>query len=247
MCLCLDQQGHRTDTMKLLFVLLCIAMLVGCVVAVPVTQPIVAGDITTNRVYFHRAGLGTAPCWYSWGVGTNYYWTTPNQSVCTLSDYQDGSPMLTGQSYNVRACDATGCDLTPEAWTVPQAAMVPISHLGDGFMTIQRSGFNVTQASGMIILPYTSALMDVTKTTSENAQALIVGVLFFFIYVGYWLRGAGIGTPAILSIISFGYIFGTTGGVNGIGWGVPPPFQILGYLLLVVGVTGWLYSWTSNK
>ena len=231
--------------MKPLLVCICIAILVVGVVAAPVTNPVAPGDITPNRVYFSRAGLGTAPCWYLWGVGNNYYWTTPNQSICTLVDYQDGSPLLTNTVYNVKACDATGCDLTPEAFTMPKPVMIPISHLGDGVMTMQRSGFNVTVSAGMIIMPYVSALtsLDVVPI-QQNAQAIVVGILFFFIYVGYWVRGQGIGTPAILSILSFTFIFG---GAPAIGMGVPDEFRMLGYCLLVAGVTGWLYSWTSNK
>lgn len=236
--------------MKLLFVCLCIALLVCSVsAALPETQAVT--ESTNTRVVFNRNAGNTAPCWFVWGSGSNYYWTTPNQTVCG-SDYQYGAPMLTGETYNVKACDATGCDLTPVSWTVPPAKMLEITNFGSGVTTIMRSGFNVTQVTNIIISPYVDNLAyiasgvvstSIAAEVRNNAQGIIVGILFFFIYVGYWLRGQGIGLPAFMSVLSYGAMFGA----QSVGAQVPQEFQSLGFILLVVGVAGLIYSWFSNK
>lgn len=216
--------------------------MIGSVCAVPVTDAVT--NSKTTEVTFNSHG-GVAPCWYSWGVGTNMYWSTPNQTTCG-SDYQLGSPMLTGQTYNVKACDSTGCG-NVVSWAVPAAEMLPQTHFGDGIMKIWRSGFNITETSNMIIEPYIAPFVEGTiltnPTLAANAQGILIGVLFFFIYAGFWLRGQGIGIPCFMAILSFVAIFAAPG----IGMNVPDEFKRVGLMLLIVGVAGLLYSWISNK
>jgi len=231
----------------LIICLILMAVLVGTVTAI--TTDAVTGNTLGNIVTFNSHG-GVAPCWYLWGEGDNYYWTTPQQNSCG-SDYQYGSPMLTGETYNVKACDSTGCDINHVSWTVPNVRLMNRTNFGAGVMTIWRSGFNVTQVSNIIIRPYVDTLTGVitdlnvpaAQQIRDNAQGIIIGMLFFMIYVGYWLRGQGIGLPCFMSILSFTVIFGA----NQLGAGVPSEFQRLGYALLVVGVTGLIYSWISDK
>ena len=236
-----SEPPNAVITMKPLLIFICLVLMVG--VASAITTDAVT-DISNTKVTFNSHG-GVAPCWYVWGAGSNYYWSTPNQSTCG-SDYQYGSPMMTGQTYNVKACDATGCDATPVNFTVDPAKMIDITNFGYGVMTIWRSGFNITAVSAVIVEPYVMTIAGselLPDALRQNAMGILIGILFFFIYVGYWLRGQGIGLPCFMSILSFVVIFGS----GQVGVGVPPEFQKLGWALLVVGMTGLIYSWASNK
>jgi hypothetical protein len=211
------------------------SMIIYSVAAVTVTAPVT--DMTRNKVTFNRIG-GTQPCWYSWGVGTNYYWTTPNLTVCG-SDTQTSAPMLTGETYNVRACDTDGC-AAAVSFTVNESRMIPRTNYGSGVVSIWRSGFNVTQASSAILDPYVASLSTVY---ADASIAFIIGILFFFIFVGYWLRTGSFLIPAILGLVAGGIIVGA----GGIGANMPSEFRQVAYVLMIIGFAGIFLSWVTNK
>ena len=231
--------------MKHIIFLIGVLLLVGIVSGAPVTVAIPPGDISAGVVTFHGTG-GVAPCWFSWGYDTNLYWTTPNQSVNgDFTDTQTGSPMLAGMSYNVRACDSTGCG-NVVAFTVPKATLMNATHFGDTAMTIMRGGFNVFTVSNIILTPYAEGLSGIASTIvgqptfTSTAAGWIWGVFFTVIFVGLWLQNRGIMIPAILAIMA-----GTLLTTSIIA--VSPAFMSAGLPLLVIGLAGVFTSWFSNK
>jgi hypothetical protein len=221
----------------LLFLIL-VMMVVGVVSALPTTGAVT--NISAGVVTFNGAG-GVSPCWFSFGYGTNMYWTTPNQSVSgSFSDTQTGSPMLSGMDYNVRACDSTGCG-NVVAFTVPKAGQINATDFGSTTMIIMRSGFNPFTAASLVITPYAGAFQGSASSLLTPFGASIVWGLFFsFVFVGYWLQGRGILLPAILAIMS-----GTALTTSVIA--VDPMFMAAGYPLLAIGLAGVFVSWISNK
>ena len=214
---------------------LTLVMLVGVASALPTTGAVT--NISAGVVTFNGAGA-TSPCWFSFGYGTNFYWTTPNQSTSgAFSDTQTGSPMLSGMSYNVRACDSTGCGNTV-SFAVPKAGQINATNFGSTTMTIMRSGFNPYTATSYIITPYAAAFSGAAATT--NGAMIVWGLFFSFIFVGYWLQGRGVLLPAIMAIIS-----GTALTLSPIA--VDPMFMAAGYPLLAIGLAGVFVSWISNK
>ena len=231
-------------TTKLLF-LIGVLLLVATATAVPTMSPVAGGDVNNKQVVFHATN-GVAPCWFSWGYGTNLYWTTPNQSATgDFTDTQYGSPMLTGESYMVTACVSTGCDLTPEAFTVPTATVIKQTNFGADIMAIMRSGFNTTVVASYILVPYALIMSDSSSSVSSGAASIVWGIFFMFIFVGYWLRGKGIMLPAILAIMSGTLLISTTNSISPIA--VAPIFTSMGLPLLIIGIAGVATSWFSNR
>lgn len=230
------------------FIMLMMLMLVvlACgVSAVPVTSPVAPGDISNRQVVFHATG-GVSPCWFQWGVGTNRYWTTPNQTVTgDFSDIQFSSPMLTGDTYTVVACDSTGCDLSSESFTVPRAGALNSTNYGSLVIGIMRGGFNITSTSESIITPYGKYMSGLSPTVTTGAASIVWGIFFFIIFAGYWIRGRSILIPAILAIM--GGLFFVSNSILDSPFIVSPIFMSMGLPLLMVGIAGVLTSWFTNR
>jgi hypothetical protein len=195
------------------------------------TTPV--SDLTNSQVWFHGTAdpLGTIG-WFAWGgfSGGPYYWSTPNQTVvggAAFQDYQYGPPMLTCSTYYVVACDDTGCDPSEIRWTTPAPRMLNITHYGAGVITIMRSGWNVTQTFDVIIHPYTSTV------TAPVTWFL----LFFFIFVGLWLRQKDTLLPMMLAMVSGAVIWGSA------ALGVLPPVMMdIGQGLFIASLAGYAFS-----
>jgi len=234
----------KTTSFALIFIAT-ILMLSSVVSAVPTMSAIALGDITSNVVTFHATG-GTSPCWFSWGYGSNRYWTTPNQTINgDFTDTQTGSPMLTGETYTVTACDSTGCDPTPESFAVPKARMINATHYGSAVITIMRSGFDIGVVAPIIIMPYAAIMSSSSTVVSTGAASVVWGLFFTFVFAGYWLRGRGIMLPAILAIMSGTLLIGTSAVGSPIA--IAPIFASMGLPLLIIGIAGVATSWFSNK
>lgn len=222
---------------KYFLFLIGLILLVSVASALPTTLAVT--NITAGSATFSGTG-GVAPCWFSFGYGTNMYWTTPNQSVSgAFSDIQTGSPMLAGTSYNVRACDSTGCG-NIVSFSVPKATMINATHYGTAAFKIMRSGFNLYTASQLVITPYAEGLSGSSSVFTTGAASYVWGIFFTFIFIGYWLRGKGIMMPAILAIMAGTVIVASPIQVD-------PMFISMGFPLLAIGLAGVFVSWISNK
>jgi hypothetical protein len=213
--------------------------------AASATSTMTSATATSEQAVF-VGNCGEPPCMFKWGYGTNLYWTTPNQTVTgSFSDNQWGSPMLTGTSYNVCACDNTSCS-SPMSFDVPKSTNVNQTAFGSGLLGIMRSGFNTTAIASVIMVPYYASLGN-----NAYAQSVVWGFFFFFVFVGYWLRGRSIMMPAILAIIVGVFIVTDAAsgiaGMSGVSLPVADVFVAAGIPLLMIGFGGVFFSWwTSN-
>jgi len=201
--------------------------------AVPTTDAV--SDISTTQATFNANG-GDSDGWFEWGgYSGGYHWTTPNQTIPGTGIYyevQIGAPMLTGETYYVRACDNTGCG-AEVSWSVPESELPAKTNYGRGFISMARSGFNTTTILGVIVAPY-------TMTMPGGAPAVWM-VLFLFIFAGYWLRPRDIFIPCMLAMIAGGFIW-----ISGSGLGVPPDVMPIGQGLFYAAITGIVVSWFSK-
>lgn len=200
-------------------------------VGAPITEAVVA---TNSQAVFSATG-GSGTGWFKWGArsGSYYKWLTPNQTyTSTFTATQFGSPMLTGHTYYVVACNGYGCG-NEVSFTVPNASYPNASSYGTGFTTMLRSGFNATQMLGVLAAPYTS--------TVPGGAPVTWGMLFFFIFAGYWLRHRDITLPCILAMISGGAIW-----MGGSALGVPPEFAVIGQGIMYAAIAGIAVSWFSK-
>jgi len=217
---------------KTIILLLIILTMVIVVQGAPVTSNVTG--ITANQVTFSATGTGSDG-WFEWGQfsGGYYHWTTLNQTYSgSFSDTQLGIPMLTSQTYYVRACDDTGCGNEVE-WTVPRSNLPNRTSFGAGMMQVLKSGFNTSVIIPTILAPYT----DVTP----GGAPVVWGLLFFFIFAGYWLRSKDIFIPMLLAMALGGTIWMGTSAI-----GVAPEFAHIGQGLLIAAMAGAFVSWFSK-
>lgn len=208
-------------------------MLLVCVVqSAPVTEAVT--DLTNGQVTLHATGTGSDG-WFEWGsyAGAYYHWFTLNQTYAgSFSETIYGSTMLTGQTYYVRACDETGCG-NDVSWTVPASTLPNRTSYGSGFIQILRSGFNMSYVVPAITAPYTE--------TFPGGAPVVWGMLFFFIFAGYWLRPRDIFVPCMLAMVAGGAIW-----LGNTAIGVPPEFASVGQGLVYASVAGIAVSWFTK-
>jgi|WetSurMetagenome_2_1015567.scaffolds.fasta_scaffold10462_3 hypothetical protein len=197
----------------------------------PTTQDV--SGITVNQVTFHASGTGSDG-WFEWGAYSGgYHWTTLNQTYSgSFEETQLGVPMLTSSTYYVRACDETGCGNEVE-WTVPHSNLPNKTAYGAGFIQILRTGFNTSYLLPAMVSPYTE--------TIPGGAPVTWGLLFFFIFAGYWLRPRDIFIPCILAMIAGGSIW-----LGNSALGVPPEFASIGQGLMYAAIAGIAVSWFSK-
>jgi len=192
-------------------------------------------SLTSRSVTFNAAADYGTTGYFKWGAssGTSYKWRTPNQTYSgTFTDFWYGSPMLTGHTYYVVACNDYGCG-NEVSFTVPAASLPNQSAYGTGLITAMRSGFNATVLLGVLAAPYTSSV--------PGGAPVTWGLLFFFIITGYWLRHRDITIPAFLAMISGGAVWLGAGAL-----GVPPEFAVIGQGLMYAAIAGMAVSWFSK-
>lgn len=212
-------------------ILLAALMLIGLISvcgAAPATGSVTG--ITASQVTFNSAG-GASDCWFMWGGGANnLIYATTNDTSCSGTYTQTGSPLLTSYNYYVKACDLTGCGVAVP-FTTSAATVSNRTHYGDGLVTIFKSGFNVTQSLPIVVSPYTNTL----------TAPVTWGLLFFFIFVGLWIRPKDITIPMMLAFIAGGAIWSGTSAL-----GIPPEFADLGVGLMYAALAGLLFSWFTR-
>jgi hypothetical protein len=232
----MDSNIESNTLVKYIFLTL-LAMAILMVVVVMVVQGVpttgAVTDITTNQVTFHATGSGNDG-WFEWGGYTGgYHWTTVNQTYSgSFYEIQLGAPMLTGTRYYVRACDNTGCG-SEVTWDVPESTLPNRTSYGAGLIQILRTGFNTSYLLPAMVAPY-------TETFPGGAPATW-GVLFFFIFAGYWLRPRDIFLPCILAMIAGGAIW-----LGNSALGVPPEFASIGQGLMYASIAGIAVSWFTK-
>lgn len=218
---------------KVILVIVLVALAgVPVVSGAPTTLPVT--NITGGQADFHASGNGSDG-WFEWGAisGGYYHWVTPNQTyTAEFGDTQLGTPLLTGQTYYVRACDDTGCG-NEVSWTSSPAILHNKTNYGGGTIQMIRSGFSVDTVLGSIAAPYTNVV--------PGGAAATWGMLFFFIFAGYWLRPKDILIPCMLAMLSGGAIW-----LGGSSLGVPPVFASIGQGLMYAAIAGVAVSWFSK-
>jgi len=207
-------------------------ILVAVVSGLPTTGAVT--NITNGQAIFHATGAGSDG-WFEWGSysGDYYKWVTPNQTYAgSYWEMQIGAPMLSGATYYVRACDETGCG-AEVSWVVPAATLPNRTSYGAGLIQIMRSGFNMSVVLPAIVYPYT--------TTVPGGAPVTWGVLFFFVFAGYWLKPRDIILPCFLAMIAGGAIW-----LGNASLGVPPEFASVGQGLMYAAIAGIAVSWFSK-
>ena len=214
--------------MKLLFVCLIAALLIGSVTAIT-TEPI--GVVTSNSVVFNAAGA-TSPCWFEWGqLSKNLSWKTPNASVVgAYTKTVTGSPLNGNTKFYMRACDATGCGIERD-FTTSIVTPMPTTTYSEIFNNLTESALDPQFMAMNAVAPYAWIL--------PGFDMMIWFLLFFAIFTGLVLTGRGMGIPVIMGLLSAGFIFSP---VAGLYLGIPPELQSVAQGVMYAALAGVVVS-----
>ena len=215
--------------MKLLFVCLVAALLIGSVTAAPTTQVIV-GAATSNSATLSMGGVIVDPCWFEWGqLSGSLSWKTPNRtSAGGLSTYQlKGSPLNGNTKFYYRACDSTGCDPVEMSFTTLAVTPMPTTTYTEIFNNLTENGLDPQFMAMNAVAPYAWIL--------PGFDMMIWFLLFFAIFVGLVLTGRGMGIPVIMGLLSAGFIFSP---IAGLYLGIPPELQSVAQGVMYAALAG---------
>jgi hypothetical protein len=213
-----------THTHKFLIGLfLSVIILIGIGTAAPAMVNV--WPLTCSTATFNANGGAAGDAWFQWGQ---------HSGAGTFSDSQYGPPMLTGTTYYVIPCDTTGCG-AELGFFVPNATRINQTSFGTGVITMMRRGFNITEASALVIRPFTAPY------PSAVANAIPYGLIFFFIFTGMWIRQRDMLIPMMIAMCSGGIVW-----LGGSALGVPPEFITLGQIFTVIGFAGTFYKLFSK-
>lgn len=214
-------------------ILIVFLFLIASVSAIPSTQPATA--IGNNNFTLSATGCAADGCWFEYGlVETSLIvWTTTEPVIGgTVTHIESSAPIEPSMTYYATACDSTGCDSTPISFTTLAFTPLPVSTLGAAVNNMTQSKFNILFLPGNIMAPYVWLFPQSEKAM---AMTIVFGVIFFFIYLGIWLRQRNVAGPVILGLLTAGSLLFSNQGLH---LGIPVEFQSIAQALLYASMAG---------
>lgn len=204
-------------------------LLVGFVNAIPTTG--IATDITSNGFNSTLTGVTGTECWIMWGDGPGLEnWATPPVTAVagTAQVSVLGSPIYGGESVYYQGCDSTGCGNERQV-TIAAITPMPTTTFGQPLTNITRSRWDIRVVVFSLWAGYTTV----------TPQTVLIGIAFFFIMIGIWMRTKSVRLIAVLGIIISPFIMYTS---SGLMLGMPSIGQAVAQGLLAAGLAGVLFS-----
>lgn len=204
----------------LLFVVLLLAL--PLVSAVPTTGDATA--ISSNNFTVPVAGA-SGDVWISWGLATTAepWGSGVYQENGDIRVY--GAPLLGGSVVYYKACDSSGCGVIKTV-NIPSVTPMPTTTFGNPYRNLTREHFAITSIAPNILPGYLGS--GITPT-------LLWGIMFFFIFFGFWFRTRSVRLAIILGFIMAAFILTPTGGLF---LGAPLTFQLVAQGLMAAAIAG---------
>jgi hypothetical protein len=227
------------------FICLTIAILLALVgVAGALPSTVAATNITNNGFTIGCTGaVNTTQFHYGTNPSNLNIWTmelSPVGGVVTSVEYS--SPIMPSTHYYITACDSTGCDATPAEFTTLALTPIPVSTLGTAITNMTRNRFNILYLPGNIAVPY-GWLFPSDQGSQTTAIEIVAGMLFFFAYVGLWLRTRSVATGVIIGLLTSSFILFADTGLN---IGIPVEFSAIAQALLYASLAGIILAWLKK-
>ena len=229
--------------LKLLLLFISIGIIAGIVVAeyqgfivlwrVPynfTTLP--ATNITTSSVTFNGNTSIPATVWFEWGLnGSNFNFKTENMSVSPgkFSTDVSGYGLYPGKSYKYRA---RGVSTENPEQTLTLIGNIEYFTL-ESVTEIEERNYskyarNLTKGN-LSIMTLTDAI---TEPYTDRMGLIFWLMLFGLPFVAMFIRGTKVIVPALLALC-----------IGGLIWQfLPPEWTYIAYLLIIVAITGIIYS-----
>ena len=218
--------------MRLLFFVLCILLLAPVVSAIPTTGA--ATNIGNNNFTLSCAGASgdTFAKWGTHAVNSKVWTANATAAGGAASFDVFGAPIAPSTTYYAACCDSSGCDSTPISFTTSAYTPLATSTLGNAIDNMTRSRFNILYIPEHILTPYAWVFPE-----DERVMGLTVvfGVMFFFVYVGLWLRTRSVATGIVMGLLTASFVLFANEGLN---LGIPVEFQAVAQGLLYASMAG---------
>ena len=218
--------------MRYLVFALCLFLMVSSVSAIPTTGA--ATSIGNNNFTLNCAGA-SGDTFAKWGTHPVNFkvWTenvSPSGGAASINAY--GSPIMPSTTYYATCCDSSGCDSTPVSFATAAYTPLPVSTLGSAIDNMTRSRFNILYIPEHILTPYAWLFPE-----DERVMGLTVifGIMFFFVYVGLWLRTRSVATGIVIGLLTASFVLFAN---EGLGLGIPVEFQAIAQALLYASLAG---------
>lgn len=188
--------------------------------------------IGNNNVTF-SATSAESQAWFEYGMtsATLNVWT---QNVTASGAYtwtEVGSPLTSGETYYVAACDNTGCGST-QSFTILAADPVPTTTYGFIIQNASQNRFNVIMIAANTLGPYAWLFPDSAKALGI---AIVTGIILFAVFFGLAIRTRSVVIPIVVGLISAPYFLYNN---QGLMWGIPPEFTAIAQGITYACVAG---------
>lgn len=218
--------------MKFFAILVGFLFLIPLVAAVPITASTI--NIGNNNFTLRCTGA-SGETYFKWGDDPNklIVWTansTPKVGAVSYNEY--GAPILPSHTYYATACDETGCDATPATFSTTAYTPIATSTLGAAVDNMTASKFNLLYMPYHIATPYSWLFPSDTR---QMGLTVVFGMMFFFIYVGLWLRTRSVATGVIMGMLTASFVLFAN---EGLMLGIPAEFQSMAQALLYASLAG---------
>ena len=218
---------------KWFLVLLVTAVIITAVHALPTTSA--AYNIGSNNFTVDITTSDGGDVWVVWGgmPGNELFGSQVQTGDCTLTVY--GAPLLGGKTIWYKSCDSTGCDPVEQTLVIPAITPIPVSTFGNAYRNLTARHFAIDSIAPNILPGYTAT--GVTPT-------LLWGIMFFFIFWGFFFRTKSVRMVIILGILMAAFIATPMIGsaVGPLGFNIPVLFEYVAQGFLAVAISGVLIS-----
>lgn len=224
---------------KIILTIFLVMLLVGTCYAVPNT--LAATNVNNNNFTLNSNGY-SGEVFFKYGTNPDYqniYTQNTSSGIIT----EQGSPIQPSTHYYVSACDQTGCDSTGVELTTLAITPIPQTTFGTAITNMTKSKFNILYITYNIVTPYTWLSPSSDTETTTMFLTIIFGMMFFFIYVGLWLRTRSVATPVVIGLLTSSFILFTNQGLN---LGIPVEFQSIAQALLYASLGGILLTFMKK-
>jgi hypothetical protein len=217
---------------KWFLVLLAIITMITAVSAGPNTG--VASAVGSNNFTVAITASDGGDVWVVWGgmPGNELFGSQIQTGDSSLTVY--GAPLIGGQTIWYQACDSTGCG-NERTLTLLAITPIPTSTFGNAYRNLTARHFALDSIAPNILPGYTAT--GVTPT-------ILWGIMFFFIFFGFWFRTRSVRMVVVLGILMAAFIaapvIGTAAGP--LGFNLPVMFEYVAQGFLAVAIAGILIS-----
>lgn len=206
-------------------------MLVGAAQAAPSVGA--ATGITSNSFNTSLSGSNGGDTWIAWGQasGVNNWASQTQTGDGAFSVY--GAPIIGGTTIYYKGCDSTGCGNELTA-SIPAITPIPTPTFGRIFTNLTNQHFAMTSIPGALVQAYASTQVSIT---------IFSGILFFFLFFGFWFRTRSVRLTLILGLLMSVFIITPTAGLM---LGAPLLFQMVAQGLMAAAIAGVLVTFMQK-